>query len=421
MESMLEEINAVLGVNGSLACTADAKIIAQAMPESFDKSRLEILARVATQTFNALELSRQHVTDVDLVFEQHRLVLKNLRGGVLAIVCAHNINLPLLNMTANNAVKKLSAELGVRSGVIPAALVRPPAPLQTPAPSLEPVQTAAPPTPQAPAVTPPSIAEIAPNELYGELEKESQRLISAANSAQLKLCVMDPIAAWARTTFARPRIMQPEKRQLDLLASSDQANLVARVFDRVGYQANQRFNAMNSSRYLNFNEPTRKISVIVFLDAYDMYHRVDLTTVLAQNEKVMTETGLALMRLQNVEITIQELDELCALFLEHELSAGAEKGKIDATQITRLCTDDWGWYRTVTANLERMQPFASRELSPSEETRVVDRVRRLRQGIESAPKSFRWQTRARLGDSVRWYETPLNLGSTPPRPDMAMG
>ncbi len=419
MESTLQEINSVIGVNGSFACAADGKIIASAMPESFEKARLDILARVATQSLNALEISRQHVTDVDLIFDQHRLVIKNLRGGVLAILCARSVNLPLLNMTANNAVKKLAAALNVRSGVIPAAMVTPPAP---PPASVQ----APPPTPMpatAPAAGPETVhaAEVAPNELYIELEKESQRLISAANSAQLRLCVMDPIALWARTKYARARVAQPQKRQLDFLASSDQANLVSRVFDRVGYQANQRFNSMNATRFLNFNETARQISVIVFLNTYEMYHRIDFSNVLAQNESIMTETGLALMRLQNVDITVQGLDELCALFLEHELSAGHEKDKIDAAQITRLCADDWGWYRTVTMNLDRLQAFAPRELSPSEETRIVDRIRRLGQSIEGAPKSFRWQTRARLGDGVRWYETPQALRTTGTRPDLAIG
>ena len=29
------------------------------------------------------------------------------------------------------------------------------------------------------------------------------------------------------------------------------------------------------------------------------------------------------------------------------------------------------------------------------------------QSIERAPKSVRWQMRARVGDSVRWYKTPV--------------
>ena len=404
MESALQEINAVAGVNGSFACISNGQVISQAMPDSFDSARLTALARLATQTFNALELSRQHVTEVDLVFEQQRLALKNLRGGILVILCERNINLPLLNMIANNAIESLAASL---SG----------ANLPAPAPSAA-MPAAA--TAQSAATLAPSSDLLAANSLYLDLEKESRRIIDAASSEQVRLCVMDPIALWARLNTARARVAQPQKRHMDFLARSNQANLAIRLFERLGYQPNQRFNASRGTRYLNFYEPGRLTSINVFLDAYDMYHRVDLTSVLAQNETLMTETGLTLIRLQLVEITNADLNELAALFLEHELSAGSEKGKIDATQITRICADDWGWYRTITMNLDKLQAFVAKERKLAPEALITERLGRLRPGIDAAPKSLRWQTRARIGDSVRWYETP-QISGIGTRPDLALG
>ena len=385
MDAALEEINVVAGVHGSFAFASSGKVIAQAMPAPYDAARLGAIARLVTQTFDALAVSQQQLNDVDLIFDQHRLVLKNLSGGVLAILCARNINIPLLNMTAKNAVQALSAAL---AGAATAA--------SAPSPSQD------------------------ASALYLDLEKESQRIINAANSAQVKLCVMDPIALWTRVSN-HARVAQPQKRHMDFLARADQANLVLRVFERMGYQANQRFNAFYGARFLNFNEPTRITSINVFLDAYDMNHAVNLTSVLEQNETIMTETGLVLMRLQWVEMTDALLDELCALFLEHDLGAGADKARIDATQITRICAEDWGWYRTVTMNLDRLRAFIAKALSPSEEALVANRLQRLRQGIEAAPKSLRWQARARIGDSVRWYETPQIGGATAARPDIAIG
>lgn len=397
METALQDINAVAGVTGSFACASNGKIIGQAMPQTYDAGRLDSVARLAVQTFNALEQSKQPVNDVDLVYTQNHLILKNLRGGILVILCGRKVNIPLLNMAANQAVETLSASLGGATATIAAE-----------------TRT------REPAASPASQGSENASPLFIELEKESQRLISGANSAQIHLCVMDPIALWARLRTTRARVSQPQKRQIDFLARSDQSTMATRVMGRMGYVANERFNAFHGTRFLNFNEATRMISVNIFIDAYDMNHRVDLTNVLAQNETVMTETGLALMRLQIFEITVLALNELCALFLEHDLSAGADKGAIDATQITRLCAEDWGWYRTVTMNLDRLRAFVARELSPSEEALVVNRLQRLRQGIDAAPKSLRWQTRARIGDTVRWYETP-QIGTAGSRPDLAMG
>ena len=111
METVLKEINAVLGVIGAFVCLPDGGLAAAAMPNGFESTRLAMAAQVASQTFNSLETSGQRIVEMDLLFDQNRLVLKNLRGGVLSILCVRNINLPLLNLTANVAAKKIAAEL----------------------------------------------------------------------------------------------------------------------------------------------------------------------------------------------------------------------------------------------------------------------------------------------------------------------
>jgi hypothetical protein len=97
---------------------------------------------------------------------------------------------------------------------------------------------------------------------------------------------------------------------------------------------------------------------------------------------------------------------LCALLLDHDLSMGVEKSKLDVSQITRPCSEHWGWYKTVTMNLDRVVSFAGNVLPAGEQATLVGRAQRIRKTIEGAPKSLRWQTRARLGESMRWYDMP---------------
>lgn len=109
MENYLKEINAVLGVTGSFICLPDTSLAAAAMPASVDQSAAENAARIVTQTLNALQVLGQPVAEADLVYAQGRLVVKNLGTCVLVISCARNINLSLLNLTANVVVKQLAA------------------------------------------------------------------------------------------------------------------------------------------------------------------------------------------------------------------------------------------------------------------------------------------------------------------------
>jgi len=112
MDRILQDVNGVVGVTGSFVCDGEGKVLAQALPSVFDEATLSTVARIATQTIGGLETARRRkVTDLDLVYGDGRLVVKNLRSGCLCILCVRNINVPLLNLTANLAARKLSERL----------------------------------------------------------------------------------------------------------------------------------------------------------------------------------------------------------------------------------------------------------------------------------------------------------------------
>ena len=452
MESVLQEVNAVLGVIGSFVCLPDGKIAAQVVPEKYAVENLNLAARVTSQTFQALDLSGQRVAEAVLLFSEGRLVLKNFRGGTLVILCTRSINIPLLNLTANVAVKKLVAETRPTKSAAPApavpgptastpAAVPAPAPTTTrptasaPAPSPTPA-AARPATTSAPVTTPTSTpsatltssppsapvtlaaAELPP--LVSELQTEALKIIEAASSAQVPLWVMDPVALWSRCQERRRLLTVPQRRYLELAGRSENITPIIQLLERLGYQSNTRVNAQPGTRRLLFTEPKKSITLVVMLDTFEMYHRFGLKPFLRPNDPLLPATALALMRLQLVEMPDEALSELAALFIEYDVSLVTKAGQIDTSQITALCVDDWGWYKTISMNLEQLIYFAEDSLLLAERNVVIERARRLKSGMDATPKSLRWQARARLGESVRWYETPAEV-SAPTRPDMAMG
>lgn len=112
MENILKDINAVVGVTGCFICNGEGQILASALPEVFDRNILSTVGRTMTQTMAGLATARRRkVGDIDLVYHQGRLIAKDLGEGCLCILCVRNINVPLLNLTANVAAKKLKAEM----------------------------------------------------------------------------------------------------------------------------------------------------------------------------------------------------------------------------------------------------------------------------------------------------------------------
>ena len=112
MEAVLKEINALNGVIGSFVCDEEGQPLASALPDIYDPELLARAGRTAAQTITGLWMARQRrVGDLDLRFSDGRLIVKGLEGACLCILCTPRLNLPLLNLTANVAVKKLQRQI----------------------------------------------------------------------------------------------------------------------------------------------------------------------------------------------------------------------------------------------------------------------------------------------------------------------
>jgi len=112
MENILKDINAVVGVMGSFVCDDDGQVLARLLPDILDEASLSPVGRTMAQTVTGLRLARRRkVNSVDLVYREGRLVVKNLRGGCLCILCTPTINFPLLNLTANVAARKVAKQI----------------------------------------------------------------------------------------------------------------------------------------------------------------------------------------------------------------------------------------------------------------------------------------------------------------------
>ena len=108
MDKILKDINAVVGVTGSFVCNEEGQVVAKLMPNVFDNNTLSPVGRTMAQTIAGLKIAREcTIGDLDLLYEQGRLIVKNVGEGCLCILCVQRINVPLLNLTANVAVKKL--------------------------------------------------------------------------------------------------------------------------------------------------------------------------------------------------------------------------------------------------------------------------------------------------------------------------
>ncbi len=74
--------------------------------------------------------------------------------------------------------------------------------------------------------------------------------------------------------------------------------------------------------------------------------------------------------------------------------------------MTAVLGTDWGFCHTAERNLGKVAELAAAEPLPGAGHDVAAQVRAVQAAIEAAPKSRSWRMRSRIGERVKWYETP---------------
>jgi predicted regulator of Ras-like GTPase activity (Roadblock/LC7/MglB family) len=119
MQTLLEELNAIPGVVGSLVCGAGGEVLAQAFPPLFDREALAGAAKVVAESTAGLDTVTGAVQLLDLRYASARLVVRPVTGGNLLFLCSPSMNLQPLAISVSVAVPKLEALVAERAGAAP--------------------------------------------------------------------------------------------------------------------------------------------------------------------------------------------------------------------------------------------------------------------------------------------------------------
>jgi hypothetical protein len=144
----------------------------------------------------------------------------------------------------------------------------------------------------------------------------------------------------------------------------------------------------------------------VFVGAFRMCHVIPLTERLSAGEWTVPLAELLLTKLQIVELNEKDVRDTVLLFHGHDV-ADHDDDAVNGHRIAELCANDWGLWRTITANLLRCREMiGSYDLPDEDGRRIADRFGAVLDRIEAEPKSRGWKLRARIGERKRWYELP---------------
>lgn len=244
---------------------------------------------------------------------------------------------------------------------------------------------------------------------------EALHLIDLAESGGLQLRLMGGLAFHAVVPGWRAPV-ERSRRDIDLATRSQDRRGVAELLARAGYEADRQYNALYGHKQLYFVDTRRGRPVDVLVDRLEMCHTFEFADRLRVERHTLPLADLLLSKLQVVKINRKDLLDALILLQSRPLGDD-EAGVVNVRRITDLTSSDWGWWRTVTGNLDRLAAFVRDELATDELATddppphdPVAQVSALSAAIDAAPKSLGWKVRARLGDRLRWYEEPEEIG-----------
>jgi len=254
---------------------------------------------------------------------------------------------------------------------------------------------------------------------------EALRIVDVANSRGLLLRLMGGMAVRAHAPDWTHRTRRREV-DLDFATRGKDRAAVYKLLESEGYTPDKRHNAMFGGSQGWFVDVARNRPVDVLVDKLEMCHRIEFDGRLERSSPTLPVADLLLSKLQIVKLNKKDLLDALILLAEHPLAQddGAAdsrdgQGTISIPRILAHTSNDWGWWRTVSGNLDKLEAYLATDVQP-EDLDVGDgrrarldpgeQIRGLRAAIDEAPKSTKWKLRARVGEKMTWYQEPEEVG-----------
>jgi len=242
---------------------------------------------------------------------------------------------------------------------------------------------------------------------FSDVVEETRRLIEGAESNHVLLRAIGGVAVLLHCPSAEGGPLSRRRPDIDLMALSSEYKKLNSFIISAGYEPNKRFNAVNlRSKRLMYIDPVNQRQIDFLLDYFHMCHTIDVKERMSSDKLTIPLAELLLTKLQIVRLNEKDIRDTVALVKDHNVGEGDEE-TINLKRICDLCGKVWGLYKTVTANIAKIRDSIDNyEIGASAKELVKNRLTSVSEAVESTPKSMKWKMRAKVGESVAWYDLP---------------
>ena len=251
------------------------------------------------------------------------------------------------------------------------------------------------------------------NGILSDMVDEAVRIAEEAEREDVDLRLLGGVAIKVRAREGLQPAFEREYADLDWIIPKGKSSQTQKFLESLGYVPQTRFNTMYGRERLLYFDEEHDRQVDILVGTFRMSHEIPFGKRMTLEPITVPLAELLLTKLQIIELN--EKDVRDALALLHDHPVGEEDGEsVNAAHIAKLCSSDWGLWRTFTANLEALDGHLKRyDLADGGEETIKERIKALLGRIEKEPKTFGWKMRAKIGDRKRWYELPEEVEGGP--------
>jgi hypothetical protein len=243
------------------------------------------------------------------------------------------------------------------------------------------------------------------SDILEDIVSEGERLLAIADEQGVALRLLGGIAVRLKAPEIPPSLERAYK-DIDFAVTKKGGGAADKLLRSAGYEPNVAFNAMHARERGLYYDEVHGRQVDLFINAFRMCHEIPLGDRLQVETQTVPLAELMLTKLQIIEVNEKDIRDTVLLFHGHPIGDN-DDGAVNGARIAELCADDWGLWRTITANLDRCRAHVGDyELPVEDRSRVEARFDELQERIEAAPKSRGWRRRAKVGDRKPWYDLP---------------
>ena len=209
---------------------------------------------------------------------------------------------------------------------------------------------------------------------------------------------------------------QQEYTDLDFMSYAKYRNKMKDFFNEMGYDKRPTTMSSAATQRQIYFHPKGWFTVDVFFDKLlAANHPLDFRNRLELDAPTVTPTDLLLEKLQIVFPSEKDVKDSILIFRAHEISESEENNRINAKAVSELLAADWGFWYTVTTNLNGLKAYVAEFelIDESEKKDVTAKIDAVFNTIEKVPKTSGWKMRSMMGTKKKWYnpvETTQTVG-----------